>query len=206
MNIITVSREFGSGGRELGKRLADVLEYDYYDKEIITNIADRKNMDAEYVEKVLDNHGWQNVPLTVRRSFATSVAQQTIQTDLLVEQKRVIENIAKIEKNFVIVGRNADVILKDRKPFNIFVCADMEFKINRCLECAGDGEKLSRREIEKNIRSIDKNRARVREIIAHSNWGERGVYHLIINTSEWDIKELALAVADYANHWFRRTR
>lgn len=57
MKIITISREFGSGGRELGKRLADLLKWDYYDKEIITAIAGNKNMDESYVSRILENHG-----------------------------------------------------------------------------------------------------------------------------------------------------
>ncbi len=55
MKIITISREFGSGGRELGKRMADILGFDYYDREIITEIAKRQQMDEHYVESVLDH-------------------------------------------------------------------------------------------------------------------------------------------------------
>ena len=60
MKIITISREFGSGGRELGKRLADELGFDYYDREIITAIASARGMDEGYVEKALENHAWQD--------------------------------------------------------------------------------------------------------------------------------------------------
>ena len=56
MRIITISREFGSGGRELGKRLADHLGYDYYDSEIIAAVASKRGMDTGYVEKTLNNH------------------------------------------------------------------------------------------------------------------------------------------------------
>lgn len=66
MRIITISREFGSGGRELGKRLADLLGFDYYDSEIITLVAKQSGLDAGYVEKKLSNHGWQAYPVTFR--------------------------------------------------------------------------------------------------------------------------------------------
>ena len=56
MRIITISREFGSGGRELGKQLANELGYDYYDKQIISAIASNKGMDEEYVERTIDQH------------------------------------------------------------------------------------------------------------------------------------------------------
>lgn len=204
MNIITISREFGSGGRELGKRLADLLGYDYYDREIITTLATQKGLDEGYVEKTLENHVWQTIPLTFRHSFANTNMMQHVQTNLLIAQKHVIEEIAKVGKDCVIVGRNADVLLADKKPFSIFVCARMEKKIWRCMERALEGENLSRREIEQNIRRIDKNRARTRELLGGSKWGNGSAYHLTINTTEWEMKELAPAVAEFAVRWFRR--
>lgn len=204
MNIITISREFGSGGRELGKRLADLLGYDYYDREIITGIATQKGLNEKYVEETLENRTWQAVPLTFRSSFASANMMQQAQTSLLVAQKRVIEGIVNAGKNCVIVGRNADVLVSDEKPFNIFVCAEMEAKIRRCMERAPEGENLSRRDIEQNIRRIDKNRARTREFLGGSKWGNGSTYHLTINTTEWNIKELAPAAAEFVIRWFRR--
>lgn len=204
MKVITISREFGSGGRELGKRLADELGFDYYDKEIIIAIAQGQGLDENYVEKALEHHIWRSVPLAFGRSFAGAVALQSAQTNLLLEQKRVIERIAEAGKDCVIVGRNADFILRDVHPFNIFVCADMEAKIRRCAERAPEAESLSRRELEQNIRRIDKKRASTREMIGGGKWGERGAYHLTVNTTGWNIKELTPAVADFAARWFGR--
>lgn len=206
-NIITISREFGSGGRELGKRLAGLLSYDYYDREIISAIAERQRLDEGYVERALESaYTWQTIPLAFRRSFITPSVIQTAQTSLLLEQKQVIECIAKTGRNCVIVGRNADVLLKKEHPFTIFVCADLESKIKRCLEHPENGEKLSRKEIEQNIRRIDRNRAKTREIIAGGKWGECGSYHLTINTTDWNIKELTPAAADFAARWFGRSQ
>lgn len=202
MKIITISREFGSGGRELGKRLADVLGWDYYDREIIAAIAERKGMDESYVEKALEQRVWQGMSLTFRGSF--SMGQQPMQTGLLLEQKRVVEGIAKVGRDCVIVGRNADVLLRQYETFNIFVCADQETKVRRCLERAPQGEQLSRREIEKKMKGIDKNRAQTREIIADGKWGVRSSYHLTVNTTGWDIKRLVPAVAEFARCWFGR--
>ena len=61
MRIITISREFGSGGRELGKRLAGLLGYDYYDREIITAIAEQNGLDEGYVEMALEKRDWQTM-------------------------------------------------------------------------------------------------------------------------------------------------
>lgn len=70
MQIITISRQFGSGGRELGKRLADYLGWDYYDKEIIETLANEHGLDEAYVRNMLSNHGWHNLQLTYRNSFS----------------------------------------------------------------------------------------------------------------------------------------
>lgn len=204
IRIITISREFGSGGRELGKRLADKLCFDYYDREIITLIAQHQGMDENYVGKALERCNWQRVPLTFRHSFASSAVLQAPQMNLLLAQKRVIESIAKTGRDCVIVGRNADVLLAGCQPFNLFVCADMETKLRRCAERTADGENLTRREMEQNIRRIDKNRARTREIITDSRWGEREAYHLTVNTTGWNIKDLVPAIAEFANRWFER--
>lgn len=206
MKIITISREFGSGGRELGKRLADTLGFDYYDREIITAIAQAQGMDERYVERALEGGAWQNIPLTYGRSFAPGAVLQSAQTNLLVEQRLVIEGIAKAGRDCVIVGRDADILLAAQKPFTIFVCADMEAKIRRCMERAEDGEALSRKAVEQNIRRIDKGRARSREMISDSRWGQGGSYHLTVNTSGWDMKELTGAVAGFVERWFAQAQ
>ncbi len=204
MKIITISREFGSGGRELGKRLSDALGFDYYDREIITAIAERQGLDENYVEETLDHRAWQMIPLTFHHSFAGSTILQAAQTELLLEQKRVLENIAKLGRDCIIVGRNADVLLKDYHPLNMFVCADMDAKIRRCQERAGQGENLSYKQMERNARSIDKSRARTRDMISGSRWGARENYHLIVNTTDWSIKELTPAIADFVKRYFER--
>lgn len=206
MRIITISREFGSGGRELGKRLAEHLGFDYYDREIITAIAAEKGLDEAYVENAMDGEGWKNVPLTFRQSFASTAVLQAPNTDLLLAQKRVIERIAEAGRDCVIVGRNADVFLSDYKPFHIFVCADTEAKVRRCLERAEAGESLTRREILRKMRRIDRNRAETRDLLTGSRWGVRGSYHLTVNTGDWEIKELVPAVAEFALRFFGRTK
>ena len=202
MRIITISREFGSGGRELGKRIAEKLGYDYYDREIITAIAEKNGYEENYVEYALNNHQWQSVPLTFRHSFISPVVVHPLQTNLLLEQKNVIEAIAKAGKNCVIVGRNADVLLQDENPFNIFVCADMYAKIQRCKERADEGENLTDKEIRRQILRIDKNRSRARFMLADGNWGDRKSYHLIINTTDWNIEDLAKPIADLVTTWY----
>lgn len=204
MRIITISREFGSGGRELGKRLADVLGYDYYDSEIISMVAQKSGMDASYVENTLSNHGWKNQGITFRGTLGSSAYLQASKVNLLLEQKKVIEEIAALGKDCVIVGRNADVILEAYQPFKLFVCAEQDAKVKRCMERAAEGEKLTEKELLHKMKQIDKVRMQTRELMSGSEWGQRDAYHLTVNTTEWDIKELVPAVADFAQRWFGR--
>lgn len=204
MKIITISREFGSGGRELGKRLADVLGFDYYDGEIISAIAKNSGLDEGYVENVLNNHGWQQFPITFRSTIGSSAYMQVNKINLLLEQRKVIEGIAALGKDCIIVGRNADVILQEYQPFSIFVCADMEAKVKRCEERAPEGERLTQKELIRKMKQIDKARSQTKEMLTGVKWGQRDAYHLTINTTAWDIKELAPVVADFAVRWFGR--
>ena len=204
MRIITVSREFGSGGRELGKRLADHLGFDYYDSEIIFSVAKNSGVDAHYAEKLLEDHGWKNIPVTFRGTIGSSAYLQAGKVRLLLEQKKVIENIAALGQDFVIVGRNADVLLQEYQPFKLFVCADTESKLARCKERADEKEMLTDKELLRKMREIDKTRAQTREILSGSAWGACENYHLTVNTSGWEMKKLVPAVADFANAWFEK--
>ena len=203
MRIITISREFGSGGRELGKRLADHMGFDYYDSEIISAIAQNSGMDEHYVVRTLSNHGWRNVPVSFRGTLGSSAYLQASKVSLLLEQKRVLEEIAALGKDCIIVGRNADVILHDYRPFSLFVCAEIDAKIKRCMERAAQDENLSEKELMRQIRQIDKMRKQTRAILSGSEWGQRDAYHLTINTTDWVIKELVPAVAHFAFSFWR---
>ena len=200
MRIITVSRQFSSGGRELAKRMADVLGFDYYDREIITEIAKNKSLDEGYVESALSN-GYKAIPLHFARSFSFAFAS-TGKSELLVEEKKVIDEIAKRGRDFIIVGRNADLLLKEYNPLNIFVCADLESKIQRCIDKALIGKAPTRKEIEKHMKRIDRERADTRAILSETKWGMCENYHLTINTSGWQIKELTPIISKLAELYF----
>lgn len=202
MRIITISREFGSGGRELGKRLADALGYDYYDNEIISQIAKNLGLDEDYIENTLSNHNWQDFTLTYNETIGSSYYDQMDKVNLLIEQKNVIEKIATLGKNFVIVGRNADIILEKYEPFNIFVCASMESKIKRCLERKNKDKSYTKKVLEQKIKKIDKNRSRTRQLMSDLTWGNPQNYHLTVNTSNIRIASLIPAVSSYVNNWF----
>lgn len=198
--IITISREFGSGGREIGKRLADELHYAYYDKEIIAEIAKETGMTEEYINNISEK-GLYPYAFQFAISFSTYPTFQSNQTEVLVAQQKILKEIAK-KGNCVIVGRGANVILKEYNPMNIFVYANMESKINRCMQKAEDEEKLSNKELEKKIKQIDKNRKNFHSVISNIEWGEKSNYHLCINTSNIEIKKIIPSLANYVENWF----
>lgn len=108
-NIITVSREFGSGGRELGKRLADELGVAYFDKEILEAIAEQTNTSEWYAQEVLERGMLPGYTLHFGHSFSyySPVAQQAV--NLMVAERKVIKELAE-KQDCVIVGRGANKI------------------------------------------------------------------------------------------------
>lgn len=194
--IITVGREFGSGGRELGKRLADLLHIAYYDKEIVTEIAKKTSLAESYVHQVMEHNPTIYYPITIGHSFYPMVNPiMDLNNSIYVEQSRIIKEMAD-ESDCVIVGRCADYILHERKPMRLFVYADMQFKMDRCRKKApSDEEPLSDKELKQHITSIDKNRSKYYQFFTGQKWGERINYDFCINTTNLSIKEVALTIS-----------
>ena len=194
--IITVGREFGSGGRELGKRLADLLHIAYYDKEIVTEIAKKTSLAESYDHQVMEHNPTIYYPITIGHSFYPMVNPiMDLNNSIYVEQSRIIKEMAD-ESDCVIVGRCADYILRERKPMRLFVYADMQFKMDRCRKKApSDEEPLSDKELKQHITSIDKNRSKYYQFFTGQKWGERINYDFCINTTNLSIKEVALTIS-----------
>lgn len=199
--IVTISREFGSGGREVGKRLADELGFRYYDREIIDEIAKETGMSKEYIQNISEK-GIYPYSFQFAKSFTSYSGVQSNQTEILVAQTKVIKEIAE-KGNCIIVGRGANVILKDYNAMNIFVYANMESKINRCREKAKEDEKNTDKEMEKKIIAIDKARKNYHKIISDLEWGDKRNYNLCINTTNIEIKAIIPSLAKYIEDWFR---
>ena len=205
MGIITIGREFGSGGRELGKRLADELGYAYYDKEIVTEIAKKSELDENYVEYALDGGMFRNFPIHFGRTFSYSPTLMANETKLIADQNKLLRDLAQ-KGNCIIIGRAADVILRDFNPFNIFVYADMESKVKRCREKGEEKEPLSDKELIRKIKKIDADRKRYHGLISEIPWGDKRGYHLCVNTSDRQIKALVPLVAAYYRLWREEQR
>ncbi len=205
MKIITISREFGSGGREIGKRLADALGIAYLDREIVTAIAEKSSLDEDYVERNIERGFLKMYPVTFSNTLTHMPLILNGTPNLLAEQHKVIREMAG-RGDCVIVGRGADNILRDYTPFKIFVYADMAAKIDRCRKRAPEAETLSDREYEKYIKQIDKARAENHNIFSSNKWGDRIGYNLCVNTTDIEIKSFIPHLAAYTEEWFKRRR
>lgn len=201
MKIITISREFGSGGRELGKRLADELGIPCYDHEIIDMVAEKYGYDKNYVTHVSEKDIRVFYPSTIGHRFIAPhhVEQQSVK--VTVAQHEIIKQLAG-QGDCVIVGRCADVVCRDMNPLNIFVYADQASKLARCQKRANENENFSEKEIIRIMKRIDKERTSYRELFTEEKWGRKESYHLCINTSGKEIKTLIPAIAEYAKVWF----
>ena len=205
MRIVTVSREFGSGGRELGKRLADYLGFQYYDKEILTALASQSGLQEDYLVRTLQNGALQRYHITYGRSFSSAGAlqYQRTKTQLLLRQQQILKEFAR-QGDCVVVGRSADVVLSAYKPCSLFVYADLESKIARCRRYAGEKENLSQKDLEKKIRQIDQARSYYYALQAGGNWGAKENYHLCVNITGISIKEMVPLLGEYIRAWFGR--
>lgn len=193
--IITVGRQFGSGGRELGRRLAEELNIEYYDKEILEAIAKHTALSEEYIRQVVESKPHSLYPIRIGRSIPTVDDYHTKQIRTVYSAQNEIINSLADRSDCVIVGRCADYILRDRDPYRIFVYADIGSRIKRCMERSDETERFSEKEWQKKILKVDKNRKQYYEFYTGRNWGDISNYDLCINTSNRIIKDMIPSIA-----------
>lgn len=203
MRIITISREFASGGRELGKRLADALSIPCYDHEIIDMVAEKYGFDKDHISNVSEKDIRVFYPTTIAHRLIAPhpITQQSV--SITAAEHELIKELAQ-QGDCVIVGRCADIVLREMNPMNVFVYADLQSKLNRCRRRADENEHLSEKEMLKKMKQIDKERAKYRSLFCEEDWGRKESYHLCINTSGKEIKAFIPAVADYVKLWFAK--
>ncbi len=204
MRIITISREFGSGGRELGKRLAEQLGFNYFDREIISEIASKTELDEKYISMILEK-GISAYPIHIGQTFSGVSTINHTPIEVLVAQEKILKELAE-KGDAVFIGRSADAILKDYNPLNIFVYADMEYKLARCKEKGEVDVNLKDKVLRKKIKNVDKGRYRNHSLIGNTKWGDRESYHLMVNTTDLKIADIVPAVKEYAIKFFENNK
>jgi len=176
--IITISREFGSGGRFIGEEVAKKLGVAYYDKDIIGKIVEQSGLSPEYIQE--------NAELSPKKGlFAYAFSGRDITGksvgDMVYEaQRKIIMEIAEKE-SCVIIGRNADFILKDRNDvLNVFIHGDMPEKTQRIIDLYNVEEK----EAVKMMADTDKRRMTNYNFYTEQKWGKASNYTLCLNSSQ----------------------
>ena len=200
--IITISREFGSGGRELGRHLSEVLQIDYYDQEIVSEIAKRTDVAEDYVKQISESRP---ISLPVYGGRFNTTVDPLLDMSLSIhrQQHALLRELSE-KSDCVIIGRCADYVLRVRRPFRIFVYAEMESRLKRCEERKPENENLSRRKMQQKIREIDRNRARYYAYFSKQKWSAPCNYDLMINTSSGiDLKKTAASVAAYMEQFYQ---
>lgn len=176
--IITISREFGSGGRFIGEEVAKKLGIKYYDKDIIAQIAEQSGFSPEYITEKAELS-----PKKGLFAYAFSgrdVTGKSIEDMVYEAQRKVILEIAEKE-SCVIIGRNADFILKDRdNVLNVFIHGDMPEKVARICKLYN----VTEEEAEKMMADIDKRRMTNYRFYTDQKWGMAKNYTLSLNSSE----------------------
>lgn len=183
--VITISREYGSGGRYVGRLVAEKLGLKLYDKEFIQRLSEKTGLSSEYIEK-------EEQKRTALDNLDTPYAGVSSTDSLFIEESNLIKELAQKE-SCVIVGRCADFILKDTKNvFNVFIYSSMENKIKRATEFYG----LSNKEAEKEIKRINKLRSNHYKYYTGNNWGEASNYDLCINSDTFGVEKTADLISD----------
>ena len=176
--IITISREFGSGGRFIGEEVAKKLGVAYYDKDIIGKIAEQSGLSPEYIQE--------NAELSPKQglfAYAFSgrdITGKSVGDMVYGAQRKIIMEIAEKE-SCVIIGRNADFILKDRDDvLNVFIHGDMPEKTQRIIDLYNVEEK----EAVKMMADTDKRRMTNYNFYTEQKWGKASNYTLCLNSSQ----------------------
>lgn len=194
--IICISRECGSGGRDLGDRIGEMLGIPVYGKELISKVAKKSDMSEEYVKNHEENPSYSHILGVPIGHPALGVQYDGIMTPekLFLVQTEVIKEIAREEKSCVFVGRCADIILQGRENLHsFFVHAPREYRIKRIMET----ENLSRREAKKKVKQIDWERSSYHDYYTGIKWGHPSNYDLVINMAKSGIDRAASVIIEY---------
>lgn len=195
--IITISRQFGSGGRSVGRLVAEKLGIPFYDKELVEHIA----LESGFAPTFVEEHGEHSPGKTL---FSYAFAPQGVPgvmnglstADFLWNiQCSAILQLAE-KGPCVIVGRNADYILKDRKDcFHAFIHADMDFRADRIVRLYGESEKSPQARLQEK----DKRRSINYQHYTGKTWGAAENYDICLNTASIGVEQAAQIIVDLAS-------
>lgn len=201
--VITISREFGSGGRQIGIMLSEKLGIPYYDKELIKLASEQSGIN-ENLFGLADEKtkgGLFKKPKVYSGDITTPDSPEfTSEENLFNYQAKVIKDLAEKNSPCIIIGRCADFVLSGRKnTLRLFIWADMENRIKNTMNICG----FDRKESEKQIEKINRERSTYYKTHTGRDWDDVRNYDLCINTSEHGLEKSAQIILDYINVMYK---
>ena len=192
--IITIGRQFGSGGREIGEKVAQRLGYAFYDKELLTMAAEENGFSPAAMQSY-DEKPSGSLIYSLYMTGAATGENLPLNQQLAFAQFNVIRKVAQGD-NCVIMGRCADYVLREKDNLlTVFIHAPADYRAERIMaEQSIDSRSLA----EKTIKKHDKSRAEYYNFFTHKKWGDSGSYMLSIDASILDTDAIAEAIAGFA--------
>lgn len=194
--VITIGREYGSGGHEIAKRLAKKLDIPFYDKEIAHLVSEKGDLAEKYLLKNEEKApSYWDFAIPSQNVLSTYYYQSVSQT-IFLEQAEMIKELAK-KGACIIVGRAADYVLRTIGSINVFIYASLDSRINRKIELLKENENktFEAGEMKKLVKSVDKKRSKYYKYYTSQNWGEKENYDICINTDKFGIDGAVEAIA-----------
>lgn len=192
---ITIGRQYGSGGHDIGVRLGELLGFKVYDKELITLAAEKKGLHPDYLRRV-DEKATNSLLYTLAMSTSLyrahhSGVEFSINDQLFVAQTEIIKEAVE-QENAVFIGRCADYILRKHSArISFFIYADFEARVARVMQELA----CTRKEAEDRINKTDKHRVNYYNFYTGKKWGKFENYHMMVDSSILGIEGTAQMMA-----------
>ncbi|MCI9038306.1 MAG: cytidylate kinase-like family protein [Clostridia bacterium] len=184
--VITIAREYGSGGRYVGRLVADKLGIKFYDKDFIEQLAQETGLSEEYIEE-----NEQKMPKLSNFNNGYYIGINN-SDDLFLKESELIKRLANQESS-VMIGRCADFILKDRDDvLKVFIYSDMKDKVKRATEIYG----FDQAKAEKEIKRIDKLRGNHYKHYTEREWKDHSNYDICINSDKLGVEKAAELICE----------
>ena len=181
--VIVISRQYGSGGSEIGRRLAEQLGVPYYDKDFVDKAVERRGLSPDFLQEREQKFINSLLFSLATGGYHHTEDGKTMADQVFIAESDAIRQIAQ-QGTCVIVGRCADYILRDVCPvFSVFVHADLPIRMKRAVACCG----VEERRAEKTVREQDRSRARHYQYYTDRSWGDPDNYHLCVNSGRFGI-------------------
>lgn len=196
--IVTIAREYGSGGRECGKKLAELTGYKFYDKDLITLAAQKSGMSTDALNSV-DEKAASSLLYTL--ALGSSIYNSgmgsvnlPINDKLFVVQSQIIKDIANSGEGAIIVGRCADYVLSERdNVVKVYITSDFDTRVNTVMK----RHDLTQSQARDLIIKTDKRRSNYYSYYTGEKWGKADKYDVVVSTARIGIDGAAGLIADY---------